>query len=53
MIRFKIALKSMLSLPVVKEAQEHYVIALCALAYFGIVFMVLKAFRFTKDRFEE
>jgi hypothetical protein len=43
----------MLSLPVVRESQEHYVVALCVLAYFVIVFVVLKTFQYNKDRFEE
>lgn len=50
MIRFKIALKSMLSLPVVREAQTHYMIVCGALAYFGILFLVLKTFQINKGR---
>lgn len=53
MIRLKLLLRGMLSLPVVREAQTHYVITFCVIAYFIVLFMVLKTFQFNKDRFEK
>ncbi|MEO8713101.1 MAG: hypothetical protein ABI405_13300 [Parafilimonas sp.] len=53
MIRLKIILHSMLSLPVVREAEGHYILVLCGLAYFGILFIVLKTFKYNKDNFED
>ena len=53
MIRIKLILRSMLSLPVIREAQSHYIIVMGVLAYFGILFFVLKTFQYNKDRFEE
>jgi len=51
MIRIKIILRSMLSLPVVREAQDHYTIVLCTLLYFGVLFFVLKTLKYNKDRY--
>lgn len=42
----------MLYLPVPGKAAEHYFIALGALAYLGILFLVLKTFQYNKDKFE-
>jgi len=53
MIRLRLILHSMLSLPVVKEAQEHYVIVFCALAYCSILFLVLKTLKYNKDSFDD
>ena len=53
MIRLKIILRSMLSLPVVREAEGHYLLVLCGLIYFGVLFIVLKTLKYNKDNFEE
>jgi hypothetical protein len=50
MIRIKIALKSMLSLPVLHEAWDHYLLLFGAVAYCGIMFLVLKTFQYNRDR---
>lgn len=42
----------MLSLPVLREMQTHYIIMFSILAYFGIMFLVLKTLQYNKDRFE-
>jgi hypothetical protein len=42
----------MLYMPVPVRASEHYFIALCVLAYLGILFLVLKTFQYNKDKFE-
>lgn len=51
MIRIKIALKSMLSLPVLYESSNHFLFILGAFIYCLIVFIVLKTFKFNRDRF--
>ena len=53
MIRLKLFLRTMLSLPVVREVQTHYVITFCIIAYLLVLFIVLKTFQFNKDRFEK
>ncbi len=49
MVRLKILLHSLLSLPAVQDVQTHYVIALCVLGYFGLLFLVLKTFRYNRS----
>lgn len=53
MIRLKLFLHAMLALPFVKEVQTHYAIIFCVIAYCMVLFMVLKAFQFNKDKFEK
>ena len=52
MIRFKLILKSMLSMPALREAQTHSIITFCAFAYMGMLFLVLKTFQYNKDKSE-
>jgi hypothetical protein len=52
MIHAKLIFPSMLSFPLIKEISTHYLIALCVLAWLGILFLVLKAFEYNKDKFE-
>jgi hypothetical protein len=49
MIRLKILLHSLLSLPAVQEIQTHYLITLGVLGYLGLLFLVLKTFRYNKN----
>ncbi len=49
MIRLKILLHSLLSLPAVQEIQTHYIITLCIFGYLGLLFLVLKTFSYNKD----
>jgi len=53
MIHLRLFLRTMLSLPVVRDAQTHYVITFCIIAYFILLLLVLKTFQFNKDRFEK
>ena len=43
----------MLSLPAAREAQGHFMIVFGILAYFAILFLVLKTLKYNKDRFDE
>ena len=52
MIRLKLILRTMLSMPVLREVQAHYLIIFGVLAYLGLLFLVLKAFQYNKDKFE-
>jgi len=52
MMHLKLILDMMLYLPVPGEGAEHYLIVLGALAYLGILFLVLKVFQYNKDKFE-
>jgi hypothetical protein len=42
----------MLSLPVMREAQSHYLLVFGALAYCTVMFIVLKTLQYNKDRFD-
>ena len=42
----------MLVLPAIRETESHYLITFCAMAYLGILFLVLKTFQYNKDSFE-
>jgi len=53
MIHIKLFLRTVLSLPMVREAQTHYIITFCIITYFIVLYMVLKMFQFTKDRFDQ
>ena len=48
----KLVFHPMLPLLVLRETPEHYLIAFGVLAYLGILFLVLKAFQYNKDKFE-
>ncbi|WP_415159869.1 hypothetical protein [Parafilimonas sp.] len=48
MLPVKIALRSMLSLPVLREAGSHYMLTLGIIAYLGVLWIVLKIFQYNK-----
>ena len=50
MIHFKLIMRSLLSMPALKEAQTHSFITLCAFAYLGALFLVLKTLQYNKDK---
>ena len=49
MVRLKILLHTLLSVPAVQQMQTHYIITLCILGYFGLLFLVLKTLRYNRD----
>ncbi|MGN6212846.1 hypothetical protein [Parafilimonas sp.] len=50
MLPIKVALRSMLSLPVLREADLAFTITLGIIAYIGIIWIVLKTFQYNKTR---
>jgi hypothetical protein len=52
MIRAKLILRSMLSLPVMKQTEHNFSMLFLFIAYVGVLILLLKIFSYNKDNYD-